>query len=120
MIDCHYNMPPGCCACSIPGPDFYDSDAQQLAAETAYELFEFSLMRGRRERQWQRLHPSENPFLWALEDGPYDFEVVSGIQLAYRHGHWNPSPVHRLFCLSRLDRDRRKIARGRSLVCNTR
>lgn len=54
MIDCHYNMPPGACACDIPGPDFYDDDAQQLAAETAYELFEFSLLRGRRERQWQR------------------------------------------------------------------
>lgn len=47
MIDCHYNMPPGACACDIPGPDFYDDDAQQLAAETAYELFEFSLLRGR-------------------------------------------------------------------------
>lgn len=32
MIDCHYNMPPGACACDIPGPDFYDDDAQQLAA----------------------------------------------------------------------------------------
>ena len=22
-MDCHYNMPPGVCACDIPDPDFY-------------------------------------------------------------------------------------------------
>lgn len=111
MMDPTYNMPPGCCSCMIPGPDFYDDDAQQLAAEIQYELFEFSLLRSRRERQWQRLHPTHKPFLWALEDGPFAFEVVSAIQLAYRHGHWNPSPVDRLACFSRINRDRARIAR---------
>jgi len=32
MIDCHYNMPPGCCACDIPGPDFYENAHQAFVA----------------------------------------------------------------------------------------
>jgi len=111
MLEPTYNMPPGCCACMIPGPDFYDSDSQQLAGEIQYELFEFSLLRSRRERQWQRLHPTENLFLWPLEDGRYSFEVVSSIQLAYRHGHWDGCATGRLACFSRINRDRARIAR---------
>lgn len=55
-MDCGCNLDPEPCAvCARLPADFYDSEAQQLAAEIAYELFEFWQMRARREHQWRRL-----------------------------------------------------------------
>lgn len=57
MMDCGCNLDPEPCAvCARLPADFYDSDAEQLAAETAYELFQFSLLRWRREAQKARLN----------------------------------------------------------------
>lgn len=99
-----------CAYCSRIPSDFYDSDAQQLAADLSYELFEFSLLRTRRERQWQRLG---HDWLWCLKYDNPSCEVwdsgsgeLTRIQGVYRWGHVDPNPTQRLMVMANLNRDR--------------
>lgn len=104
-----------CAYCSRIPSDFYDSDAQQLAAETAYELFEFSLLRGRRERQWQRLG-HDWPWCVAYDNLScelWDSGELTRIQGVYRWGHTEPNPTQRLMVLANLNRDRDQLSRRR-------
>lgn len=60
-----YNLPPGVAAEDIPDyVEGFDSDAELEAHNAAYELWEFSLLRNRREHQWKRLRASYSLTSW--------------------------------------------------------